>query len=656
MSHDFGGYATKAGLKCSDGLTIMPEAFKEMDGQKVPLVWQHGHGDSKNVLGHAVLEAREDGVYAYGYFNDTPSGQNAKALIEHDDINKLSIYANKLVKKAKSVYHGVIREVSLVMAGANPGATIDFVAVRHSDGSVEEFDDEAIITTGLDITHGEPASDRLEIAEFAHADDGETVKDVYDSLTKEQKDVVHYMIGAALESSSAVKQSEDLQEGGLEHEEGTQEMNVFEDKKKDVGEETESLVLSHSDVQGIMADAMKGGSLQEAVENYALAHGIDNIDLLFPDARNLDGPPEWVSRRMEWVTTVLNGVRKTPFSRIKTRSADITLDDARAKGYVKGTMKKEEFFGVLQRTTTPTTVYKKQKLDRDDILDITEFDVVSWMKAEMRVMLDEEIARAILIGDGRDIADEDKVKDPMGAPEGAGIRSIANDHELYVTTVTVDVSGADPWEAVTEDVLRSQRFYKGSGAPTFFSTYQTVVEMLLSKDQQGRRIWKDRTELAAALGVRSIVEVEVMEDAFENLDLLGIIVNLSDYVVGTDRGGQVAMFDDFDIDFNQYKYLIEGRMSGALTKVKSAIVLRKTEAGGETLVVPEEPAYDGTPGSTVVTIPTQTGVDFFQDGQPVADATDITVDEGDTVRITAAPATGYYFTTTGEASWSYRGR
>lgn len=696
MDADFSGYATKAGLKCSDGRTIMPEAFKHMDGMTVPLVWQHGHNEPANVLGHAVLESRSDGVYAHGYFNNTTPAQNAKQLVQHSDIRALSIYANQLVERSKSVFHGVIREVSLVLSGANPGALIDNVAIAHSDGSTDILDDEVIIYTGLELEHGadsdydydededdddseeavahkegdevtvedvynnfseeektvvhymigaavEAFSEEASLAQadgddaLAHIEDP-TVKDVYDSLTEVQKNVVHYMIGAALEAAN----DKSLAQSGIHNEEGTQEMNVFEDKNKG----TKSPALAHDAVKGIVSSASKNGSLKEAVEEYALQHGIENIDTLFPDATTVGDAPEWVTRRMEWVSGVLNSTRHTPFSRIKTRSADITHAEARAKGYVKATMKKEEFFGVRQRVTTPTTVYKKQQLDRDDMLDITDFDVVAWLKAEMRVMLDEELARAVLMGDGREITDEDKIKDPAGSSEGAGIRSITNDHELYATTVNVNVNDADSsYEEVVEQIMRARRFYKGSGAPTFYTTNKTMIEMLLAKDQFGRRLWNSIAELTAALLVTQIVEVEVMED---EPDLLGIIVNLRDYVMGAEKGGQISMFDDFDIDYNQHKYLIETRVSGALVKVKSALVIRKV-AGSDVLTEPDVPTFDGTS----VTIPTDTSANYFIDEVAVLDASVNAVAEGDTVVVTAVPATGFYFGTNAEDQWTF---
>ena len=602
MKPDFSGYATKAGLKCSDGRTIMPEAFKHMDGMTVPLVWQHGHSDPKNVLGHAVLEYREDGIYAKGFFNKTAEAGSARELVQHGDIKSLSIYANQLVERAKQVFHGVIREVSLVLSGANPGALIDHVAIQHADGSTDVLDDEAIIYTGMELEHSDEDAGANQNGSASHADDdddndddGKTVKDIYDALTDEQKDVVHYMIGAAVGASGgdkkAAEHSANDEDDDASNQKGTMKMtNVFEQKQqKDGG--GEGHVLTHDAIKGIFEDAQRLGSLKEAVEGYALKHGIQDISTLFPDHKTMDAAPDWIKRRTEWVSGVINGVRSNPFTRLKTRTADLTYDDARAKGYITGNMKKEQWFGLAQRTTDPQTVYKKQKLDRDDILDITDFDVVAWLKAEMRIMLEEELARAILIGDGRDVEDEDKIQDPAGQPAGKGIRSILHDHPLYAHEVRADVPttpGAD-YEPFVEEIARSRRFYKGSGTPTLFTTEAIKTEMLLSKDNDGRRRYPTEAELAAACRVNAVVAVEVMETlqaatvetepgVFEpgpDADVLGIIVNLSDYAVGTDKGGQITWFDDFDIDYNQYKYLIETRASGALTKVKSALVIRR---------------------------------------------------------------------------------
>jgi hypothetical protein len=575
---DFSGYATKAGLKCSDGRIITPDAFKHQDKETVPLVWQHGHNEPGNVLGHAVLEHRDDGVYTYGFFNDTDAAKNARTLVEHKDIKSLSIYANQLTEKSKQVLHGFIREVSLVLSGANPGALIDNITLAHGDGDMVTLEDEAIIYTGLELSHADEKSEE----EVEHAEGDTTVQDVYDSMSDEQKEVVHYMIATALESSAkTLKQSDDSDEkkdestSDLVHtddnsgEEGRRmSRNVFEQQSG--GKKEEKHVLTHDAISGIVADAQKSGSLKTAVESYALEHGIENIEILFPDARALTDTPEYDSRRMEWVSSVINGTRHSPFSRIKSVLADITHEEARALGYIKGNLKKEEFFSVSKRTTTPTTVYKKQQLDRDDILDITDFDVVTWLKAEMRLLLDEELARAVLIGDGRSNASEDKIKDPEGAADGVGIRSILHDHDLYVAHVPID-DGDDP-AAIVDAMVSSLGVYKGSGSPTFYTTLPVLTKMLIHRDGDGHRLWKTPSELASEMGVANIVTVEVMET---EADLFGIVVNLKDYTIGADKGGDVNFFDDFDIDYNQYKYLLETRVSGALTKIRSAVVVEK---------------------------------------------------------------------------------
>ena len=666
MEADFSGYATKAGLKCTDGRIIMPDAFKHMDGQRVPLVWQHGHSEPSNVLGHAILEARSDGMYAYGFFNETDTAQNAKTLVQHGDINMLSIYANQLVEKTKKVFHGAIREVSLVLAGANPGALIDNVALRHSDGDIETLDDEAIIYTGLtlktkEVSHSEDRNDQIpETDSLTHAEDEdeETIKDVYDSMSDKQKEVLHYMVGKALEESGKEDQKDDIkqsatveaadtddndseeaEETAISHTEGSEmTRNVFE---QDGSDPTPAHTLSHADIKAIVADAQRSGSLKAAVESYALSHGIENIDVLFPDAKMVGGI-ELDSRRTEWVSGVLSGVRKSPFSRVKSASADLTYDDARAKGYVKGAMKKEEFFSVSKRETTPQTVYKKQKLDRDDIIDITDLDVVAFMKGELRIMLEEELARAILIGDGRDGGDEDKIQETK-------IRPIATDHSFYAVPVEVNLGDANSThEEIVDAVVRSRRFYKGSGRPTFYTSETVLAELMLLKDADGYRLYKTEAELANALRVSKIVEVEAFD---ADPTLLGIVVNPADYVVGADKGGETTMFDDFDIDYNQYKYLLETRVCGALTKPHSALVIRNVDAG-DTAVVPTEPAWD--PVAYEVTIPTQTGVVFQDaDGATLADASVQSLAAGDILKVYAVADTGYFITPGSRTTWSY---
>jgi HK97 family phage prohead protease len=576
---DFSGWATRANLRCSDGRVILPGAFAHQDKAQVPLVWQHGHSEPTNVLGHAVLENRDEGVYAYGYFNGTDQARTARTLIEHKDISALSIFANQLVEKAKQVSHGVIRELSLVLAGANPGALIDNIELQHADGDVSVLEDEAVIFTGEALAHEEGPDDESDddTEATSETEEGPTIQDVYDEMSDGQKEVVHYMVGAALESSatSAPEQSNSVTHSEPQEEPHVMKRNVFEENNGSTKEVKHSS-LTKDDTKEIFADAARMGSLKEAVETYALKHGIEDIDVLFPEVRPIDATPQFDTRRIEWVAEVLASTSKTPFTRIKSLFADITVEEARAKGYIKGNMKKEEFFGVAKRVTTPATVYKKQKLDRDDILDITDFDVVAWLKAEMRLMLNEELARAILLGDGRDVSDEDKIKDPAGASEGAGIRSVYHDHELYVHQTSIDLSGGDPSDFI-DAVVTNMQYYKGTGTPDLYTTLPRLTQLMLAKDTLGRRLYPSLSELTSAMGVTEINTVQVMEDIPE---LIGIIVNLNDYTIGTDRGGDVSMFDFFDIDYNQYKYLIETRCSGALTKIRSAIVITDSGAGG----------------------------------------------------------------------------
>jgi len=661
VDHDFGGYVTKAGLKCTDGRTITPEAFKHMDKMQVPLVWQHMHDTPENVLGHVQLESRPDGVYGYGFFNDTDAGKSSKALVIHKDVKALSIYANQLIEKKKQVLHGEICETSLVLKGANPGAQIDYVRVAHGDGTeYTELDDEAIITMGLEL-------------EFEHADTTETYQDVFDSLNPKQKALVEFMLAEALGSakqtavddeSSEGKEDKPADEGDgqdkkpadkkddegsddatLEHKEkDTMTRNVFE-KDNDTGGSGDAArtlaTLTHAQMGTILEDAAKMGTLKGSFIAHAEDYGITNIEVLFPDAQAIDSKPEWITRRMEWVEGVLNGTRKLPFSRIKSLSADLTYETARAKGYIKGTLKKEQFFTLATRETTPKTIYKKQKLDRDDIVDITDFDVVAWMWVEMRFMLREEIARAVLISDGREVDDPDKIDE-------SHIRPIAYDDPFYTDVVTVpaNVTGED----IVEAVLRARYNYKGTG-PTAYMTNAVMTDMLLAKDNIGRRLYRTKADLAAELQVTEIVEVPVMEDAErDGAEILMIIVNLSDYAIGSTRGGEITTFDDFDIDYNQYKYLIEGRMSGALTKHKTAqVVLR----GAGTLATPTTPTFNTTTG--VTTIPTVTGVTYKNQ---LTDATlsagaQTAVAAGASISVKAVPNTGYYFPHNFDADWTF---
>ena len=566
---DFSGWATRNNLKCSDGRTIRKDAFKDNNGQKVPLVWNHQHNEPFNVLGHALLENREEGVYAYCAFNDTEAGQNAKRLVEHGDVSALSIYANQLKQHGGDVIHGSIREVSLVLAGANPGAFIDSI-ICHG----EESDEEAIIYTGEDISLSHADNEEIkeekpmeDTKKVENKTDNKTVKDVFDTLTEEQKTVVYALIGQALESAGVTDENDendDEEDNNMKH-------NVFDQDDMMKGN-----VLSHSDMEEIFSDAKRAGSLKEAFLAHNATYGIDQIDTLFPEPKSMNTPPEFIKRDTNWVAGVINGVHHTPFSRIKSMFANITEDEARAKGYIKGKLKKEEVFTLLKRTTTPTTIYKKQKLDRDDIIDITDFDVVAWIKSEMRMMLDEEIARAILVGDGRLTSDDDHINE-------ANIRPIWKDDDLYTikTKITVDASATDDdkAKAVIKAAVKSRKDYKGSGNPVLYTTEDFLTNCLLLEDTQGHRLYKSEQDVATAMRVSRIVTVPVMENLSrtdsesKTRNLVGIIVNLNDYNVGADKGGAVNMFDDFDIDYNQQKYLMETRCSGALIRPYSAIAL-----------------------------------------------------------------------------------
>lgn len=595
--YDFGGWATKANLLCSDGRVIMPDAFAHNDGQRVPLVWNHQHSDPDHILGYADLENRPEGVYAHCKFNETDTGNVAKQLVQHGDIVSLSIYANGLTEKKSHVTHGNIREVSLVLAGANPGAGIDSVTLSHG----EDSDDEGIVysDTSLDLATEVSHSDDTN-SELSHADDNsdkkpeddeETVMDVFNTLNEKQKNAVYAMIGAAYEATPPAKDEENTNEEGdtdMKH-------NVF-----DTDVQKENQVLSHSDITAIISDAKRTGSLRDAAiahnageithaatddDGHQVTYGVANIDYLFPDARNITREPLFIKRDTGWVTVVMNAVKHSPFSRIKSIFADITADDARAKGYLKGKQKVEEVFTLLKRSTTPTTIYKKQKMDRDDVVDITDFDVVSWIKSEMRVMLDEEIARAILVGDGRSSASDDKINE-------SNIRPIWKDDSLYTIKATVQL-GASETETTKgkkfiKAVLKARKNYKGSGNPILLTTEDVLTDLLLIEDTNGRNIYESVDKLATALRVSKIVTSPVLENqtraGVELVDgdtktrtLMGIVVNLADYTVGADKGGAVNLFEDFDIDFNQEKYLIETRCSGALTKPYSAIAIESIE-------------------------------------------------------------------------------
>ena len=632
-TYDFSGWATRNNLRCSDGRVILRDAFRDNDGMTVPLVWNHQHNEPENVLGHALLENRDEGVYAYCKFNDTESGRNAKILVEHGDVSALSIYANKLKQQGSNVLHGAIREVSLVLAGANPGAFIDTV-MAHGEGE----EDSAIIYSGEEIS-------------FAHADkepaekedSEETVGDVFNTLTDKQKAVVYAMIGEALRDGASQKESKEDEEpeeekeevkhsdeegeevmadsktiqdvldtfdedqmavlhamigealrdgasyadeqAGDDEEDESVKHNVFED------EENYDEVLSHSDLEAIFADARHSSSLKDTF----LEHGITHIDYLFPEAQNLDQTPQFIKRETGWVSKVMNSVHHTPFSRIRSTFADITADEARARGYMKGNLKKDEVFSLLKRTTTPTTVYKKQKLERDDVIDITNLDVIAFMKKEMRMMLDEELARAFLLGDGRLSSSDDKINEQ-------NIRPIWKDADLFTVKYPIVLDGQiDPAKAFIKACVKSRKLYKGSGNPTLFTTEDMLTSMLLLEDTTGRLIYDSVDKLATVLRVKEIVTVTPMEgqtryDSNNNtLTLAGIYVNMNDYNVGADKGGAVNMFDDFDIDYNAMKYLIETRCSGALTVPFSAVALEFATVDVDAL---ENPLVPSIPNDT----------------------------------------------------------
>lgn len=671
MKYDFSGYATKNNVKCADGRVIKPNAFADCDGTTVPLVYQHVHTDPLNVLGHAVLENREDGVYAYCSFNETESGKHAKELVKHGDINSLSIYANRLKQQGSDVLHGIIREVSMVLAGANPLAKIDNVSFAHADGFEYESEDDVIIEFGLpvdEISHADDEEDEED--EISHADDekkdqedqngseskdessdDETVEDVYNNMSEKKKTLVDYMVAVALNGGVEEEIEEEIQQSDIEHSDEETIADVwdsFTEKEKNVAnymvakaleaaeedeemehfdegddymyqnifaqtkEEDYKISLTHDDMTAIVEDAKKGnGSLKDAIchfitENFevpegssdeeVLQHGIEQLDILFPEAKLVSDNPEMISRPMEWVGKVWNATKKSPFSRIKTVAADVTADEARARGYVKGKKKIEEVVKLLKRKTTPQTVYKLQKLDRDDVLDATEINVVVWLKSEMRMMLNEEISRAVLIGDGREETDESKISED-------NIRPVYTDDDLFtiktVVEITDDMDRLEKSDVIVDAAVESRSNYMGSGSPTMYASTETINMMLLARDKVGHRLYKTLTELADACLVKEIVEVPVIDTATRETEdgdkrkLLALIVNLSDYTIGADRGGEVNLFDDFDINYNKYEYLIETRCSGALTKPYSAIAI---EMAVEELSTPSKPGDGDKPG------------------------------------------------------------
>lgn len=653
---DFGGWATKNDLECSDGLTIKQGAFSGNHGTTVPLMWSHRHESPAAVLGHAQLIENHEGIYANGFFNETSNGIHAKEMVRHGDIQSLSIHARRVKKNGYDVVHGEITEVSLVMKGANPGAYIDQSTFAHEDGSQS---DEVIIYTGYELEHtdesssddAQPVQTESEGGDMSDSTEpNKTAKEIFDAMTDEQKKVVYMVAEEVAIASVDVEDGEEeddseeeVTEHGYENEETlyhNQEDNKMSRNVFDRTEESKpSETLSHSQMEAIFNDARRMGSLKESVLSHANEYGITNIDILFPDAKTISDSPEIIKRRTEWVSEVIGKTKHSPFSRVKNVLADFTADEARALGYVKNSMKKEEIISLMKRVTTPTTIYKKQKLDRDDITDITDFNVVSWIKAEMRIMLDEEIARAVLLGDGRSGSSEDKILDPKGSTNGAGIRAIVHDDDMFAHKVTVnDVLTPG---AIVESILRSRTHYRGSGSPTLYTTDGVLVDMLLEKDKIGRRLYNSVEELANVLRVAKIVPVEVME---QYPTILGIMVNMQDYTLGTDRGGEISMFDDFDIDWNQHKYLMETRLSGALVKYKSAIVFSRTEADE---VVPTMPSFDSE--TNTITIPDITGVSYSINDDVVTGS--VVIEENTTVE--AYPTIGYVFPTNINTSWTF---
>lgn len=576
-SYDFAGWVTRANLRCTDGRIIMNDAFKDCDGKRVPLVWAHQHNSVEDVLGHMDLENRGEGVYGYGYFNETDSGQNAKELVRNGDVTAMSIYANQLKQEGSSVRHGVIREVSLVLAGANPGAFIDSV-MMHADGTTYTSEDEAQIYTGkvmevIDMAnkleHADQAEEKQETPAAEKPEEGnETIGEIFNTLSDKQKKAVYAIVGSIMDDEDG-----DDEEDDSEEDDADMKHNVFDTETNPMD------VISHDEMTAVITDARSRGSMKDA----ALAHGITNIGNLFPEAQTIEKTPEFYKRDTDWVSVVMNGVHRSPFSRVKSTYADITADDARARGYVKGNQKVEETIAALKRVTTPTTIYKLQKLDRDDVIDITDFDVVAWIKGEMRMMLDEEIARAILVGDGRSASSNDKINEQ-------NIRPIWKDDEAYtihhIAKLAKDATQDDVAIAFIRDSVKSRKDYKGGGNPILFTTEDHLTNMLLLEDRVGRRLYDTVEKLATAMRVSRIITVPVMEGltrtttsadvgvtAGTTVQLAGIIVNLGDYNVGADRGGEVNLFDDFDINYNKQEYLIETRCSGAMIRPKGAIAL-----------------------------------------------------------------------------------
>lgn len=676
MEPDFTGWATKADILCSDGRTIEDGAFAHQDKSRVSLVWQHNYDGLDNQLGTAVLKHVQGGMRVEGYFNHTPAGRKAKELVDSGEVNMLSIFADGLVEVGNRVKHGDIQEVSLVKLGANRGALIDNTYLKHGDGYVVD-ETEAIITTGLALEH---ANKETNVAD--NDNKGPSTQEVWDSMSEEQQQLASALVAKAAEEAQSGGDNNDAGNGdngsgaggdnnvqhsdknddankgagdNLQHGKGGQNVSNVFDQSNTGGDATKTggelrHILTKDKVRTIMHDAYTkyDGSVKKSVLAHAEEYGIGNIEMLFPDAKAVFDSPQFVKRRTEWVAIVMNGVNSTPFSRVKTLFADITHDEARAKGYIKGNVKKEEFFSLSKRVTTPQTVYKKQKLDRDDILDAADIDIVAWLKAEMRLMLEEEVARAILIGDGREVDDEDKIKDPASNADGAGIRSIAHDHEFYAPVVELpsNISGQDAGEYI----VRAFDDYRGSGNPTLFVNRGFYNDLLLAKDKVNRRLYSTGAELASALGVDKVVPVDVMEATD---DVVGIIVNLRDYNVGTDRGGQTTMFEDFDIDLNQQKYLYETRLSGGLVRWRSAIVIKR---GSGTLIQWDNtyvPTFNASTG--VVTIPNKTGVTYrnADTGVALTPGAQNAIAAGTTVEVEVEANSGYTLPYNLDTDWEF---
>jgi hypothetical protein len=677
MKADFSGWATKANVRCSDGRTIMPDAFAHQNGLRVPLVWQHGHNTPENILGHAILTAKPEGMWADCFFNKNVQATAAHEAVAHEDITMMSIWANKLKEKALQVFHGAIREVSLVMAGANPEAKIVNVTIRHSDDpdDVSVLDEEAIIHTGLkiELDHEiEEEDDDKDDAKHADGDDGETGKKgfdpqaVYASYNEDQLELLHFLVGEVeLEKEGGDAKQDDMQHDQNSEGKKVTRHNAFEDKNKGGGVLThDELVqkanggeLKHSEFRHselgeelavLLSDARESGarSVKHIIQKFVLQHGITNVEVLFPEATDVNGgPPSWITRRMEWVEPFLSATSKRPTGRIKTRTADLTFEQARARGYIKGTLKKEQFFAISTRETTPKTVYKKQKFDRDDIIDVEDFDLIAWIKPEMHFMLREEIARAALVGDGRAVDDPDKIDEDK-------IRPIATDDEFYTTQIYVNVEDASSsMHEVVDAVIMHRSKLKGSGSPNFYTTEYWIGRFLTTRNPDtDERMFKSVADIATELRAREVIPVEVLEDS---PTIVGIFVNPVDYTFGAAKKGQITDYEDFDIDYNQEKFLTETRLCGALTQYKSAMVVNSVAAGAA-LTVPNDPTFVEETG--VVTIVATTGVVYKNDdtGATLSTGAQAALDPGETLNVKAHPASAsYYFADSDVDGWTF---